>query len=191
MGSFSCLSETRRTFCRNSHPKGHLMSFFQTNVFLSLSTDKQSSLNEFPFQWMTRIKNYGAIFYFRHDSSTKVLNRWNVLYPKHWLVTLFPLMVGSNSLMRQYDEDMKMLQWMILSISLHYFLPEGEEEVGLISASKGPTRVQRHRERCTRWGFWATTHTQSERGLSPGWSARPGGSDCGRKTCQASSLSLL
>lgn len=48
-------------------------------------------------------------------------------------------MVGSNSLMRQYDEDMKMLQWMT-------FLPEGEEEVGLISASKRPTRAQRHRQ---------------------------------------------
>ncbi len=71
---------------------------------------------------------------------------WNVLYPKHWLVTLFPLMFGSNRLMRQYDEDMKMLQWMILSISLNSLLPEGEEEVGLISAYKHPTRVQRHRE---------------------------------------------
>lgn len=79
-------------------------------------------------------------------------------------------MVGSNSLMRQYDEDMKMLQWMILSLSLNSFLPEGEEEVGLISASKRPTRVQRHRE-MHQMGLLSNLrgHTHTERAWALPW----------------------
>lgn len=60
--------------------------------------------------------------------------------------TLTCNIVSANGLMRQCYEDMKMLQWMIFSISPNSFLPEGKEEVGLISASKCPARVQRHRE---------------------------------------------